>query len=455
MEDMQNIIQQVILKITPSVKDKKTIRKTLSQFTTLVKNELKTKKIDAKIEVVGSIAKDTYIKNNLDIDVFLLFDPSVKRIFMAEMIRVIGKKILNNTEECYAEHPYIRGIFHDLKIELVPGYLINDARQKISAVDRTPLHTTYIQKHISKQQKQEIRLLKQFLHGINCYGAEAEIQGFSGYLCEILILKYCSFLSLLKDVRSWKLPIKISLQDNPTDNFNEHMVFIDPVDTERNVASAVSKKTLQKFIKASDAFLKEPRITFFFPNPVKLWSLSKIKSYIVQSDSQYIGIVFSKPNIIAENLIPQLRKTCKIIKKEAQNNDFKIYTIDFTINQNHQLIYIIIKADSTPLNDTYTHMGPPIKLTNHKKMFKKKWENHPLLIKEPYEKNKRLYVTLKRTYKNIIPFLINNLPSYSLGKHIEKQINNKFLILKDKDLLKKDLQMFWTTYFDGKEPWER
>ena len=117
------------------------------------------------------------------------------------------------------------------------------------------------------------------------------------------------------------------------------------------------------------------------------------------------------------------------------------------------LVFFERAFKENPLNSKlYFYLG---NIYNHKKMFKKKWDNHPLLIKEPYEKNNRMYVTLKRTYKNMIPFLLNNIPSYSLGKHIEKQINNKFLILKDKDLLNKDLQMFWTTYFDGKEPWER
>jgi len=455
MEEANKIINQILPRITPTTKDKKSIKKTIDIFSGLVQQELKRKKVDARIELVGSIAKDTYLKDSLDIDVFLLFDPKKKRNQIAKTTQTIGKNLLENTEECYAEHPYIRGIFQQYKIELVPGYLIQDATEKISAVDRTPLHTKYIQKNISNQQKQEIRLFKQFLHGINCYGAEAEIQGFSGYLCEILIIKFHSYLELLNKAQTWKSPIFLSLHNEPTDTFTDPLIFIDPVDTKRNVASAVSEKTFNRFIRASQAFLEKPKTTFFFPNPVKPWTLIKIKKQITNPTLQFIGIIFSKPDLISENLIPQIRRTCRFIKKESQQNDFTIYDIDFTIDQTNQLIYLIIQADRTPLSETFTHEGPPISLTTHKKKFLEKWKDHPLLVSKPYKKNNRLFVTVKRTNRNFVPFLLENLPNYPFGRHIKKEIKKQFLILKETELAIKELQEFWTTYFDGKEPWER
>jgi tRNA nucleotidyltransferase (CCA-adding enzyme) len=322
-------------------------------------------------------------------------------------------------------------------------------------VDRTPLHTKYIQKHISEQQKRDIRLFKQFLHGINCYGAEAEIQGFSGYLCEILILKYHSFLSLIQDVNKWKQPIHLSLHDESTNNFTEPLVFIDPVDNERNVASAVSEKTLNQFIKASKAFLLKPKTTFFFPNPIKPWSLTKISKHIMNPEKQYIGIRFPKPEIISENLIPQLRKTCGFIRKAAQRDDFIIYDICFTIDQQNQEIYIIIQTDREPLSKTYTHIGPPTTLKKHNEKFKEKWKKHPYLIKEPYEKDHRLYVTLKRKHRSLITFLKDLIRVYPLGRFMEQKISKKFLILTDGELVTKNLQEFWTQYFDRIQPWER
>jgi tRNA nucleotidyltransferase (CCA-adding enzyme) len=44
----------------------------------------------------------------------------------------------------------------------------------------------------------EVRLLKKFMKGTGVYGAEIKIGGFSGYLCELLILKYRSFAQTIE-----------------------------------------------------------------------------------------------------------------------------------------------------------------------------------------------------------------------------------------------------------------
>lgn len=66
-----------------------------------------------------------------------------------------------------------------------------------------------------------------------------------------------------------------------------------------------------------------------------------------------------------------------------------------------------------------------------------------------------MYVSVKRKHRMLISFLADNLQSYPLSRHIEKEIKHQYLIEKDEELVKKELQIFWTMYFDGKNPWER
>jgi tRNA nucleotidyltransferase (CCA-adding enzyme) len=221
MNKNAEIQQQVLSKITPLKKDRNHLENIINKVIEIVKKQIETNKIQAKIELVGSTAKDTFLKNNLDIDIFLKFPSEIKKEIMAKQTLSIGRKILTDTEECYAEHPYIRGTYNDYKVELVPCYEINDASQKISAVDRTPLHTKYIKENITENQKQQVRIFKQFLHGIRCYGAEAEIEGFSGYLCEILILYFDLFDYLIKDAITWKKGKKFTLLKQKIPEFNE------------------------------------------------------------------------------------------------------------------------------------------------------------------------------------------------------------------------------------------
>ncbi|MBN2600267.1 MAG: CCA tRNA nucleotidyltransferase, partial [Candidatus Thermoplasmatota archaeon] len=305
MIDSKDMIEKKVLKeITPNASEKKQIETVIKILKKEVTKEIKKTNIPITIELVGSTAKDTYIRTSVDIDLFLVFPPTVPRNILEEKGLMIGRALLDQQEECFAEHPYVRGIFHGYKTELVPCYRIETASQKLSAVDRTPLHTTYVKKHLKEEQKKEVRLFKQFLKGIGCYGAEAEIEGFSGYLCEIMILKYGTFQLLIEQVQHWTPGVTLTLTQAPSLHFETPLIFIDPVDPERNVASALSKNKFDLFVTACKEYKKKPRLTFFFPNEIQEWPLDKISKEIEKQE--FVGIKLSKPDIIPENLYPQV-----------------------------------------------------------------------------------------------------------------------------------------------------
>ena len=449
---MNKIEKQVLGKITLSVEYKKNIIKITQEINKKLEIEIKKRNLPATVELVGSIAKDTYLKNDLDIDFFIKFPAKYTKEEIGKNALSIGKTVLTNTEESYAEHPYIRGYFKKFKVEIVPCYEIERSSQKLSAVDRTPLHTKYIKKFLADSQKSQVRLFKQFLKGIDCYGAEAEIEGFSGYLSEILVLRYDSFKSLIENAQKWKSGKKLTLTKGDYLVFETPLTFIDPVDTNRNVASAISKEKFDLFIKACKEYLKKPTINFFFPKKVKPWPLKKIKEIIEKQKCQYVCIKFGKPKIISENLYPQVRKAARSIQDICIKYDFTVFDIKFYINSE---IYIIIKTKIQPLSKTMEHAGPPTRFKENIDDFIKKWEKDPRVTKKPYEKNGRFYVEIKRDYTDIKDLLINQIKSLSLGKHIDPIIKYRYIVLKTEDLINNDLKAFWTEYLDNKMTWER
>jgi hypothetical protein len=42
-----------------------------------------------------------------------------------------------------------------------------------------------------------------------------------------------------------------------------------------------------------------------------------------------------------------------------------------------------------------------------------------------------------------------------MGKHLDEIIKERYDIVEIDDLLKENLQVFWTGYLDGKMPWVR
>lgn len=455
MDESNLIEKQVLDTITPSDYDRKKLDSAIKDLRKKVTEELHKKNITATIELVGSTAKDTYLKDNLDIDLFIVYPIKTAEQTIASTTLDIGRRILSNTEECYAEHPYIRGNFQDFKVELVPCYQITNTSNKISSVDRTPFHTRYVKTQLQESQKQYVRLLKQFLKGIDCYGAEAEVQGLSGYLCELLIIKFNSFHQLLTQAAHWKHGTKLTLIDDPIPYFSDPFIFIDPVDKERNVAAAVAPHTFERFIIASKAYLQKPKNSFFFPKPLTPWSLQKIKETIQNQSASYIGISFTKPQIIKENLYPQIRKACKAIETASTQEGFIIHDILFQIDTKDDIVYLIIKTDDSPLSETFTHTGPPTKLKKNTKEFIEKWTDHPSTITQPFQENGRSYVTIKRNYRYLHAYLKENLTSLSLGRHLDEIVSQHYHILTQKDLLIPDLINFWTQYLENKKPWER
>lgn len=445
-------IQTIVLKkITPTSEEKKQIEDIVKSLKNRVMSEIKKTKIPITIELVGSIAKDTFIRTSVDIDLFLLFPPAVPRETLEEKGLTIGRAILEQQEECFAEHPYVRGLFKGYKTELVPCYKIEAASQKLSAVDRTPLHTRYIEEHLKESQKKDVRLFKQFLKGVGCYGAEAEIEGFSGYLCEIIVLKYGTFQQLIEQVQQWKYGDKLALKEGVYPDFTTPLTFIDPVDPERNVASAVSNEKFNLLIKACQEYQKNPRLTFFFPNELQLWSLQEIKKEI--GSKEFIGVKFPKPDIIPENLYPQIRKAVRTIREFCEQYGFIIVNATFSIEKKN--VYIILEPKTRMISKTIQHTGPPVTLKKNADEFLKKWLDNPKTIKKPYEKEKRWYVEIEREFTEIRQLLEDQVRRLSLGKNIDVDILKDLIVVETSDLLAEDLRLFWTSCLDQRMTWER
>ena len=450
VDRVNSIERKVLRRITPSLAERRRLKEVVAEVMGRIENSIREKGIDVTPKLVGSVAKDTYLRGSIDIDIFLLFPPSTPRKEMERKGLEIGKEVLEDWEERYAEHPYVKGKFKGYEIEIVPCYRVERATERITAVDRTPFHTDFIRRNLSARKRKEVRLLKQFLKGIGCYGAEAEVEGFSGYLCELLILKYGSFREVLKNAKDWKKGEVIKLHDVPSRTFRDPLIFIDPVDPNRNVASAVSEEKLEIFKRACREYLLRPSERFFFPRELKPLPDEKIREKI----TGFVGIEIEKPDIIPDNLYPQARKTLRRIIRSCEENGFKIDDGGFVVTEDK--VYMIMKPKMMELDETYIHRGPPEKEEMHVRAFLEKWKGSKDVVRGPYLKDGRWYVEVKRRYRRIEDFLRKNIERLSLGKDIEKMVKEgRYKILSSKDLLRDDLKLFWTDYIERKMPWER
>ena len=157
----------------------------------------------AMAEVHGSTVRDTWLADERDVDVFIILDRDYGRGVLPQVLDVVKEYVGEGWVEAYAEHPYIRAVVDGFDVDFVPCFRVNPEGGLISATDRTPLHTGFVLERLSPGGSNEVRLLKSFLKGVGVYGAEVRVGGFSGYLCELLVIRFGSFVKVLEEAVGW------------------------------------------------------------------------------------------------------------------------------------------------------------------------------------------------------------------------------------------------------------
>jgi tRNA nucleotidyltransferase (CCA-adding enzyme) len=221
----------------------------------------------AKVELAGSVAKGTWLEDDCDIDVFLLLPKDTPKDKFGQIARSAAEAAFPDEAiiECYSQHPYVRVRKDGIDIDVVPAYLMSKGdKQVLSAVDRSQLHTKYVTEKLRDGMHEDVRMLKRFLKCAGVYGAEIRVQGFSGYMCELLAISCGGFEKALAAIAQWKerdfldLAWGISRKDG-LQRFSGNLVCIDPVDYARNAASAVGPETYFRAISAARGFIAAPQ----------------------------------------------------------------------------------------------------------------------------------------------------------------------------------------------------
>ncbi len=326
---MKTLFDEVLERIRPDENETTKINKIYNNL----KNEITKQNLDSLI--VGSIAKGTNLKG-ADIDLFIRFDEDTD--LKSEGLKV-AREILTDGKELYAQHPYLRGEIEGIGIDLVPCYAIKDSSKSISAVDRTPFHTKWVAENIAGKED-EVRLAKQFLKGAGAYGANAAIGGFSGYLVEILIIKYENFENLVRKISLWKPPIVIEDVKNAP---KAVMMIKDPVDERRNVSAGVTLKGLGTAILAAKGFLNNPTLDFFFP-----------KNKIRKSKGVVTTVTLPHPGGNEETVLPWLQRQGRKINKAIA--DFEPIAWNANLGNN---CFLVFETATVELPDIVSHKGPP------------------------------------------------------------------------------------------------
>ena len=96
------------------------------------------------MRVEGSVAKDTWLRENPDIDIFMRLPTSIPRKNLGDIGLKIAKKAAGTYEqiERFAEHPYLQIIVEGYRVDIVPATTLSRASGKAPLTEHPTTLTT-------------------------------------------------------------------------------------------------------------------------------------------------------------------------------------------------------------------------------------------------------------------------------------------------------------------------
>jgi tRNA nucleotidyltransferase (CCA-adding enzyme) len=415
-EKIDAVNTKILRKITPAREDRAKIEALARKLQQRTADACKAQGVQAKVRLEGSVAKDTWLSEEPDIDIFMRLPTSIPRKSLGEISLKIARQATRGSRqiERFAEHPYLEAFVDGYRVNIVPCY---DAEpgEWLSATDRTPYHTDYVQKRLNKGLRGEVRLLKRFLQGIKAYGAEIKTGGFSGYLCELLILHHESFTRTLRAFAQYKPRAAIDIEHHYAGRENElHLLFpeplviVDPVDKGRNVASAVQPQKLAVLVAAARAYLQKPTEAFFYPPKTEPLPLKTLKSQLENRGSDFVFLALGKIDAVPDVLWGQLYRTQRALRKQAQLSDFKVLR-DAVWSDEETLNVFVLEVEQSRLPSVKKHLGPPLEREKECRNFLSKYARSGSVVSGPYIEDGRWVVMIKRRHTSIVELLREKL----------------------------------------------
>lgn len=444
-KNLEEIIHSVLERVKPSPEEAKCLNELAREVMSVIDDVVRGGNLSEKvtIELEGSLAKGTWLSGEADVDIFLLFDPSIP----LDVLRREGLRIGRKTSELlgvrplekYAAHPYVEFSYGGARVEVVPAYRVSSPDKMITPVDRTPFHTKYVMSKLKANVKlgDEILLFKRFLKGIGAYGAEIKVEGFSGYLAEVLVAHYGSFVELLRNSSNWK-PWQTVIDpeqhyepgeiDTLVKAFRAPLIVVDPIDKHRNAASAVSLEKLSLLIAASRGFLENPSVKFFFPEPPKI---RRDTLSTLLKGRGIVAMATIMPSASEDVSWAQVKKSLRSIETFLERQGFKVYYAGAWASD--RTLVLLLELDSLTRPELVEHKGPPV-YSQHSTAFTRKYENRRDVV-GPYIRGDRWIVLKRRKFVTAKEILRRHLFELRLGRLIADSLAKKLEILAGEEIL--------------------
>lgn len=423
----EDVAQEVLEDLKPDEDERRRLQSAFEAVRSRALEALDAYEFEAEVMLVGSAARDTWLSGDRDIDVFLLLPPELDRDRFEDVGLDVGREVFSDGRVEYAEHPYVQGEENGYDVDLVPCYHLDDASEVRSAVDRTPFHQEHVEENAFPGFGDEVRLLKAFARGAGVYGSDLRTRGFGGYLCELLVLHHGGFHDVVEAAADWTSPVEIRLRE-PSRELEGPLIVVDPVDPDRNVASVVHVDSYARFVEASLDWLDEPAVEAFYPTQPHPVDQNELESYLDDRGTGLYAFVFDAPDVVEDQLYPQLRKTLESMEEELERLGFDLLRTSAFADDR---CVLLLEANVDRQSAFERHEGPPVDVRSHAEEFRSKYEDDPD-VTGPYVEEGRYVVERPREHSTVESFLASeDVYDLALGRQIQSEIRDGYTVYVD------------------------
>jgi len=425
-EEFGTVAARVREQVTPDREERDRLERIVERLTDRTAEAVAALPVEAEIEQVGSTARGTWLAGDRDVDLFICFPTDLDRDHLEEYGLRVGRAVLPDGREEYAEHPYTVGEFEGFRVDLVPCFAVDAATEIQSAVDRTPFHTRYLRERLDEDLAGAVRVCKQFCKGIGVYGSDLRTRGFSGYLLELLVAEYGGFRDLIAAAADWHPPVELDPEGHGRATFDDPLVVIDPTDPQRNVAAVCSVDNVARFQHYARDLLADPREALFRPADPDPLDREDVSAAVAARGTTPLAVVFETPDLVEDDLYPQLCRTLGGVCGELDRRGFDVLRSAVLADDERAALLAELAVAERPAVER--HEGPPVHVREHARNFYEAYADGDAA--GPFVDGDRYVVERERAVTSARDLLDSDaLFEVALGAHIESALASGYEVL--------------------------
>jgi tRNA nucleotidyltransferase (CCA-adding enzyme) len=414
----ESVLATVRERVVPDDDERERLEAVVAELTDRAEAAIEALPVEADTRLVGSTARGTWLSGDRDVDLFVRFPPNLPREKLEEYGLEVGHAVLPEGHEEYAEHPYVKGEYRGFDVDCVPCYDVAEATDIRSAVDRTPFHTQYLEGKIEPLAG-DVRLAKAFLSAVGAYGSDLRTKGFSGFLTELLVLEYGGFGEFVEAAADWNPPVELDPADHGAKSFDDPLVVVDPTDPERNVAAVCSARNVARLIHYARELLADPRVELFEASEPAPLDADGVRERIAERSTAPVALRFEAPDIVEDQLYPQLDKSLAGIEGALERAGFApLRSARFA----DESAVLLVECAVAELPAVARHDGPPVGVRGHAEGFYEAYADDPETTGPFIDEEGRYVVERPREARTPEELLESRLFEVSLGTHVESAL---------------------------------